>query len=558
MNRRAAVLLLVGVAALMYANALVNGFAFDDQVYVLNNPMVVTPSLERFLHPTTANNVFRPVTFGSFALNWRLSDAHPFSYHLVNVLLHMLVTVLLYLLLLRLLESTPRGAAIAFAAALLFAVHPIHTEAVTSIVGRSELLAAAFLLGAWLLHMQDLQVWALLCLLLAMMSKESAVVFLPLVFAGDYLSKGLKPYYRYAVITGVIALYLGVFWKIEGGRFGEKGISFIDNPLASLPAKLRILNASRIAWKYVWLQLYPATLSCDYSYNAIRLYANWRHTLPAVAGVLLVIGIWVWTVARKRNEWALAGALYLGAFAVTANFFVSTGTIMGERLVYLPSAGFCLLLALLWVRVENRQRIVAWTLLLVVGSALSMRTVMRNRDWHDDFSLFSSAVRAAPGSAKMHANFGWAYFLRGQVEPARAELTTALKIYPDFAGATESLGIVEGSLGHQHEARHLLEAALASSQRDDFQYNYRALNLAAFLVKTGDQQAALKLLNELIAESPGEARAWANRAVIRFQRGEGAAARSDAETALRLDPGNSQAQSVLGALNASGATAPKQ
>ena len=105
---------------------------------------------------------------------------------------------------------------------------------------------------------------------LALLSKESAAAFLPLVLVGDYARAKWKPPVRYARIAGVTAIYLGLLWKVQGGRFGQAGIAPLDNPLAALPAGWRILNAIRVAWKYVALQIYPATLSCDYSFNQIR------------------------------------------------------------------------------------------------------------------------------------------------------------------------------------------------------------------------------------------------------------------------------------------------
>jgi len=247
MSERTRVALLLAVAMLVYGNTLLNGFTFDDFLFVLHNPGVTHLSVSQLVQPTKASNLFRPVTFGSFALNFALEGAHPLGYHVVNLLLHAAVTLLLYLVLLKLLEGVQQGAGVAWAAALLFAVHPIHTEAVASIVGRAELLAAGFLLAAWLLHLHDLPALALTCFALALLSKESAVAFVPLALAGDFARGKLKPLPRYAWIAGVAAAYTALLWKMQGGRFGPAEVNFIDNPLAHIPASLRILNALRVA-----------------------------------------------------------------------------------------------------------------------------------------------------------------------------------------------------------------------------------------------------------------------------------------------------------------------
>ena len=484
-------------------------------------------------------------------MNWAVEGGHPFGYHVFNLLLHVAVTVLLYLVLRKLLEGLPRGEIAAWVAALLFAVHPIHSEAVASIMGRSELLAAGFLLAAWLLHLHDQSILALVCFILALLSKESAVAFVPLVIAGDYARRQWKPLHRYGVISGIAAAYLVLLWKVQGGRFGANSVSYLDNPLAHFPVSLRIPNALRIAWKYVGLQIYPATLSCDYSYNAILLYSKWQRNAPAMIAAICVVALWIWTLRTSRREWFLTGAIYLGAFAVTANILVPTGTIMGERLAYLPSAGFCLLVALIWMWFAERNQRVAWAVLMIVLLALSARTVARNRDWRDNFSLYSAGVRAVPGSAKMHANLAFQYYYRGQLDAAQQELQTALRIFPNLPDGVGLKALIEGHEGNDQLARGLLQNELALMTKDSPNYDFIAVNLAAVLVKMGENQEALTLLNEEIAKSPGLSRAWSNRAVIRYRQGDILSARSDAEMAMQLNPRDAQAQNLLGLLNSS-------
>ncbi|HKM79536.1 MAG TPA: tetratricopeptide repeat protein [Candidatus Acidoferrum sp.] len=557
MNERMRVALLLAVAMLVYGNTLLNGFTFDDDPYILRNPTVTNLSIKGLFVPTRASNIFRPVSFATFALNLAVGGGHPFGFHLFNLLLHAAVTLLLYLVLLKLLEGLPQGATVAWVAALLFAVHPIHTEDVASIVGRFELLAVGFLLAAWLFHLRDRPILMLVCFVLALMSKESAVAFVPLALAGDYACGKLKPVQRYGWIAGVGVVYIALLWKIQGGRFGPRIVNFLDNPLVYLSPKLRILNALRVAWKYAGLHVYPATLSCDYSYNAILLYAGGRHLMIPAVAALLVLALWIWTMWAKRSEWFLGGAIYLCGFAATANLLVPTGTIMGERLAYLPSAGFCLLAALLWVRLEKHQRKLAWAVLAIVVAALATRTVVRNQDWRDNFSLFSAGEQAVPRSAKMHFALGGEYMNRGQWAAALAELQTALRIYPDYPEAMEFSGIVESQLGHDQEALNFFEKGLSMTPRDNPDYDFRAVNLAAQLLKLGKSDDALKVLNEDIANSPGYSRAWSNRAVIHFQRGELASAREDAQTALRLDPANTQAQNLLKLLSAPAPVTPQ-
>jgi Flp pilus assembly protein TadD len=568
--------LLLAAVVLAYGNTLVNSFTLDDNLYITLNPQVTDVSARALLAVNKLTNLFRPVTFATLALNWKLGGARPFGYHLFNLMLHAAIALLLYLLLeMILIKSPPRispegesspgilpalipapqAKAVAFAAALIFAMHPIHTEAVSSIVGRAELLAAGFLLAAWILHLRDRQIPALICFALALLSKESAVVFLPLVLIGDYARGKWKQHLRYVLIAGVTVAYLGLLWKMQGGRLGRPSISLLDNPLATLPAPWRILNALRVAWKYVALHFYPAKLSCDYSFNEIRVYRDWRHTLPAALAALAAVGAWMWAVRKRRSGLIVAGGIYLVGFAVTANILMPTGTIMAERLAYLPSAGFCLLLALGWSWLKDRQRLVALAALTAVVAAFGMRTMVRNRDWKDNMALFAAAVQAVPGSAKMHANLGGEYLAMGRLDLAGPELQAALQIDKEYPDALSSYGLLQYRIGNYQAAGGFMERALSMSGRTNPNYDFMAVNFAALLMQTNHNDGALDLLNREIAESPRYARAWANRAVLRYKQGETAPARSDAEAALRLDPENTQAQNLLRLLNTPAGTA---
>jgi len=198
-------------------------------------------------------------------------------------MLHAAVTWLLYLLLLAILETSPHGQTVAFVAALLFAVHPIHTEAVASVVGRAELLAAGFLLAAWILHRRDREIAALICFLLALLSKESAAAFLALVLLGDFARGEWKPHLRYARIAGVTLLYLGPALEKSRGATSANWAFPCSTIHLLLFRRVENSQRARVAWKYVGLLIYPATLSCDYSFNQILVYLNLRHTLPAAA-----------------------------------------------------------------------------------------------------------------------------------------------------------------------------------------------------------------------------------------------------------------------------------
>ncbi len=539
------VAIVLGLTALVYANSLFNGFTMDDELYIQRNPQVTEHTLRLLFQPNAASNVFRPVTFASLALNWIAAGYKPLGYHLVNLLLHAGVTVLLLLVLRDVLTRLAYGELVSFAAVVLFAVHPIHTEAVSSVVGRSELLAAGFLLAAWFFHLQDRWLVALLAFVLAVSSKESAIGLLPLALAGDYANGKLKPWTRYAGIAAVTVLYVGILWKVQGGHFGAASVSVLDNPLTLLPVRLRILNAIRIAWRYVGLLTFPATLSCDYSYNQIAMYGNLRHLLLPAAAAAGAVALWIVAICRRQAGLLVAGAIYFAGFAATSNIVMRTGTIFAERLAYFPSAGFCLLVAILCAWLANRHRIAAIALLAVAVTGFAVRTFARNRDWRDNTALYMSAADAVPNSAKMRAFRGIVYLGKNDLERSRSDLQAALSIEPDYPDAVEALGLLEQRSGNQQSALDYLRKALEMSSPKDFDYDYRAANLAALLIEKGKLDEAMKLLNRRIAESPNYSRLWSNRAALRVALGQFAEGLADARTALRLDSHNDQARKVL-------------
>ena len=545
-KQRLCIGLLLAVIALTYGNTVANDFTMDDiQLFVVNNPQVTHPSLRALFSASKFTNVFRPVTFGTFALDWKIGQGFAPGFHVVNLVLHAIVTLLLYMLLQKLFQGLRHANALALAAALLFAVHPIHTEAVASISGRAELLCAGFLIAAWLLHLEDREAPALICFVLALLSKESAIVFLALLTIGDYANSNWKSPVRYLRTASITLLYLAVLWKVRGSHLGAVKTPLLDNPLVGIPAVPRILNALRVAWKYVGLQLYPATLSCDYSYNQIPLYSSWRYTLPAALATVAAVGCWIWAVRKRQIGLVLGGGIYIAGFIVTANILMPIGTIMGERLAYLPSAGFCLLAALAWNWLRERQRTLALGLFAILIVLLGSRTIVRNRDWRDNDTLYSAQLRNAPGSAKTHQNMALVYMNHKQFDLARKEFESALQIYPADAHTLATYGVLEASQGNYQEAGRKMEQAFSMVGRENPAYDEIVVNLAALYIQTNHMDGALELLNREIAESPEYGPAWANRAVLHYKRGDTAAARDDVKTALRLDPTNRQVQSLM-------------
>lgn len=500
-----------------YANSLTNGFVFDDVFIIEKNPLV--KGLEHIPdlllteywqgHRKDRTNVtdtalYRPLPLITYNLNYAIGGLDPVGYHAVNVVLHLLVTWLVFRVAL-LIGLTQTGALVG---AILFAVHPLHTEAVTGIVGRAELMMAAGVLGALVLFGRGRTLLAMIVYAAGLLSKEQAVMLPALV--GLYLfcfpqpldskdpgdlhparSGEMPPVFsQLASIIWYVApfvLLLGVYLvlRLEAvGRITSPPVPFIDNPIAEAEWPQRLLTAVKVAGLYLWLCVWPETLSPDYSYQAIPIA-----TSLVESGVLIALVAWgsllgmaVWCFVRGDRRITFCVGLTAILFFPASNVLIPIGTIMGERLFYLPSAGLCLLVGLGWERLwaaipsGNLLRFATVCVAGLVCIALTIRTIDRNRDWVNSLTLFQLAAETVPNSAKAHYFLSKVEIAKGNYERADAEYNRAMELYPGYTLTNSKFNTNLGALRiHQErleEAVEILERAVSlDPQSIDAQFN---------------------------------------------------------------------------------------
>ncbi len=419
---------------------------------------------------------YRPLTTLTFAINRATAGRYRVPYHLVNVGLHALVSLLVYALALALgIEATA-----AATAAVLFCLLPIHTEAVCWIVGRAELLAAAGFCAALVASLRYIErprigLLAACCLayLAALFSKENAIVLLPLpVLATWVLYPRRRPVRPAAAVTIALIVSAAVYLAVRGAagpafRLGSGDL--LDNPLSMLRPAGRLLGALSVFGRYFVLVLWPHPLSVDYSYNATGIgpgFTGDAYTvIGAIVATLLIYAAWRTRAARPAVCFGLLTAA--AAYSIVANFPLTIGTIMGERLVYLPTVGLCVAVAALVEAAQvKRPRTAAVALVTVMLVYLAV-DVGRARAWQSPVRLFEAAVRAYPDSARAHMELGGAYGASGRFEDARREFARAVAIMPDYAAAWYNLGNLLARSGRYEEAvsayRKALEHAPAFS-----------------------------------------------------------------------------------------------
>lgn len=496
------------LAVVPYLGALDNDFVFDDRVVVLKNPMVVEFRVgEIFAKPywwaSPATGLYRPLTTLGFAIDYAIGKGSAAPFIAVNILLHAASTLLAFLLLRRLF---PDRLGIGWCAAALFAVHPLHVEAVAGVVGRAEVLSSTFVFASYLLWLRSerrpgTRHAALLPPLLWMaglLSKESAVLLPALLFAHR---RGWLPgtargglARRDLAWPGLFAVVFALRLNALGGLH-PPGADQVDNPLASLGTIQRVLGAGGVLFRQLVQMFTGRNLSADYSYAAVlpgaQLYATGAVALAALAAACAL----AWRHERARRTLEAYGlAFFLTFWIVTSNVVLPIGTAQADRLLYLPLLGLLAAGASLIARFLARgtARTAAWTLLGLAIAAGAAGTVLRTRVWQNETTLFESAVATEPRSVKARWNLA-VVLQRNEGERAARRVLDILapvaKWAPTHGEYLHRQAIAYMFLGESAAADSLFRAALRAGAKETGDIRCELGNLA---LQRGDGEEALR------------------------------------------------------------------
>lgn len=441
-------LIIVVLAFIIFGNGIGGGFVYDDHwVIELNSHLNESGMfLKQFVLPyhyqQPDTGLYRPLTLMSFVVNLWFSKGAA-GFHIINILIHALNVILLYLLL----EKLFNRRAISIVASVLFLVLPIHVEAVTSIIGRADLLATFFALLSVYACVRQKYVWSAIALLLALFSKESAI---GIIFVLAYVlfvlqKKTFREVVRICVwYVSAGLIYATLRYAALGQFFLANDASTVYNPLKYSGFISRLVTAIKIFGMYLWKSIFPIHLSADYSYNQISLAS--RADMFSIAAVFAMLGALVGIIfwRRTRNSiYAFGAILLVGTFLVVSNFIVPIGTIMAERTFYLPSIGLAVILGAAAAHIlESRWRKLALIPLIIIGIIYGARAAARNIVWHDEGTLFADMVTTAPQSVHANNNLAIYYMKNDQWNKARPLLEKAVSITPDHVSLQDSLGIM--------------------------------------------------------------------------------------------------------------------
>ncbi len=445
----------------VYANSLWNDFNLDDDTIIRNNSLIRSLSnlpkifVSNYWADTPYEKgvlLYRPLAVASFAVDYALWGNHPFGFHLTNLLINGTNAVLLLVLLARMFGAMPgrTGPLVPAVCALLYAFHPVHTEAVNMVVGRTELLAAMFGLLTFICHLNNLKTGAVVCFSLALLSKEIAITIPVMIFAyewffGANLSRPGKtgrgeraegrgqprqarplsslfplpspffgsgagslvasvfagPAQKYLMYAGVLGLYLAIRFAVLRGFVAahQTGILASQDPFHRLLTMLKVLGY------YLKLAVAPYPLTPDYSDVPLPQSAVEPRVLLPFIGIVALLAV-AWKLRRAAPGMAYA-VLWLFVTLLPVSNIISIGAFLGERFLYLPSASLAFLAAGLFSLAQNRPcRSTWWGGCVLVAAGFAVLTLNRNFDWRSAGTLWARVQARQPGNPRANFHLG--------------------------------------------------------------------------------------------------------------------------------------------------------
>lgn len=556
-----ALFLIVAATVLVYANSLGGEFVFDDTQQVAGNPSLRSWnnliqaftsdvwSFQRALTKDMPPPYYRPLFTVYLTINYKLFGLWEPGWHLMNLLVHSGATVLVYFLIKRL--SADR--IVATLAALIFGLHPAHVESVSWISGIPDPLAAIFYIPSLIWYIryrtEGEKKWLAASLVaygLSALCKETPLA-LPLVFVfwelvrtGKQISPKLSgrlwtaipQLIPYAVIGG---LYLGLRYAALGR------ISWKHPFMAQVPGSAIWITVPYVLVSYLQHLIAPIKLSLRYGTSFVTQASDPRFLVPA--GVLLALAFALWAFRRRiSGEVWIALALFIVPLIPVLNLRVfHFEYIVQDRYLYLPSIGFCYLVAILIARLAKQRATVAAALSVIFITALGIGTVVQNRVWHSAVALWQRAVYYAPASWSSHYNLGLAYLNRKEHQPALEELMIARGLNPTQPTVLNNLALAQNGLGQQLEAIETLKQALQVDPTLLEAHN----NLGTLLFERSMFADAEKEFNEVLADNPSSNSARFNLARTLAAQGKHEPAISNFQTLLANDPNDVAARYEL-------------
>jgi Tfp pilus assembly protein PilF len=542
---------------LAYSNSFENSFHHDDIHTIVRNPFVKDPGKipQFFVSPQMGSGIYsetssyRPLLMVSFAFNHFLGGLNVFGYHLFNFFLHALCALLVYFITLYIFRFTKvptevnplRYQLVAFFTALVFALHPVQTESVTYITGRSSTMLALFFLASFFTYMQyhlapkiRYLFFSTLAYACALLVKETAITLMAImvlfnfmfsrerIFKNRYLS--LLPHLFLSILYLVFRIHF--FGSLE---YGPKPVR---------PLYDNLLSQSRAWVHYLGTLILPLNLNVDYDFPISHSILE----IQVIVSIFLLVAIslLIWRFSRSNR---LVGffALWFAITLLPTNSVIALEDLVCDRWLYLSSVGYAVLLGLTidWIfhkRIDPGNRtgkIIFLFLCALVIELYGFSTLLRNFDWTNQRTLWEDAVAKSPNKARAYNGLGLALLQEDRLEEASRNFQQAITLEPRGGQAYLNLGYVYSLQGKLDKAIEFYEKAIPLNPRL-LPEIYNNLGLAYFNQRKMEESE--KYLRKAIEFRPHNAAPYYNLGLCFEEKEDIDPAISYLEKANELDP----------------------
>jgi Flp pilus assembly protein TadD len=523
---------------ILYGNTIPNDFALDDGIVITKNEFTkkgVKGIIDILSYDTmagehgkkvdfVAGGRYRPLSVVMFALFWDVWGENSHLYHLLNVILYAFTGILIFMVFNKLLihhslrPYIPKWYfAIPFLTTLMFIGHPIHTEIVANIKGADEILTLiGSLAGIWftLKYLDKYKIIYLilsfLCFFAGLMSKENSITFLAVVPLAVYFFTD-KPAKKVliAMIPLLLATAAFLYLRYITIGFSSKGTEheLMNNPFVDANFSQRYGTVFYTFWFYIKLLFFPHPITWDYYPYYIPLVSldEPRSVLPML--FYIALGIYALIGLRKKNNIIAFGLwVYFATLSIVSNLLFSIGAFMSERFMYLPSLGFCLIITFLLVRKlpeyllskynlsPNKIRNIVIACFSVIFILYGLKTITRNFNWKDNYTLFTHDVKISKGSAKGLTTAGEQLVIKGMAEKDSVQrsnyftlaieyLEEAMRIHPRYIAARLDLGIAYEKKNKNYQKA--VDLYISTIElKPDYDKAYNNINVIFYNIKT--------------------------------------------------------------------------
>jgi len=516
-DKKIALAILVGLSLLVYLNSL-NGAFVSDDIGMTRDPLIGSP-LKILLGSRN---------LGSFtkSINYLIGGFHPFIYHLTNLLFHFGVVVLVYFFLLQITSQE-----ISFLATAIFAVHPIHTEAISWISGRPYVLGAVFLLASlWFYiaaHKQErlnyyLYLASLVCFFAAQFAEIKSIAFLLIIGLYELtfgkLSQNWKRLIPYFVLT---LFFLGLLFNPFKTRVATENPEYAGGVTLFKPWEQIPIALSSYLELFVWpmnLTLYHEDMTFSTVNYLVRL---------AITVILFCSLIYFY----RKQKLLFFGFSFFILSLVPTLLPIHIAWIVAERYVYLGSIGLCLVAA--WVLVKGLKKYPQGLLAIsgILILLLSVRTIVRNRDWRTRETLWVATAKVSPGSPKAWNNMGDIYAGKEEFQLAIMAFQRAIELRPNYVDAHHNTGVTYLQMKEFDKAIEWFEKAIAIHPLPQ---SYHDMGVAYFY--KGELDKAEENFKKILEFDPNSSMAYNSLGLLYFKQGMVEEARQAWQTALQFAP----------------------